>query len=45
MASGSYLYLMEYIWKNNQREETKSKAINRDVTPEEKLSIDEEEEG
>ena len=45
MAGGSYLYLMEYIWKNNQREETKSKAINGDVAPEEKLLIDEEEQG
>lgn len=45
VASGSYLYLMEYIWKNNQREETKTKAVNGNVTPEEKLLIDEVEQG
>lgn len=45
MASVSYLYLTEYIWKNNQREETKTKAVNGNVTPEEKLLIDEVEQG
>jgi len=35
---------VEYIWKNNQREETTSKARNGDVTSEETLMIDEDEE-
>jgi len=34
---------VEYIWKNNQREETTSKARNGDVTSEETLLIDEDE--
>lgn len=36
------MYLVEYIWKNNQREETTSKAINGEVTSEETLLIDED---
>ena len=44
VARGSYVYFVEYIWKNNPREETTSKARNGDVTSEEILLIDEDEE-
>jgi len=43
LARVSYVYFVEYIWKNNQREETTSKARNGDVTSEETLLIDEDE--
>lgn len=36
------MYLVEYIWKNNQREETTSKTINGEVTSEETLLMDED---
>lgn len=44
LARGSYVYFVEYIWKNNQREETTNKARNGDVKSQETLLIDENEE-
>jgi len=45
LARGSYVYFVEYIWKNDQREETKTKKVrNGDVTSQETLLIDENEE-
>lgn len=44
LANGSYLHLMEYMWKNNQTSEKTVKTVNGDLTTEETLLIDEDEE-
>ncbi len=44
LANGSYLYLMEYMWKNNQTSKKANKTVNGDLTTEESLLIDEDEE-
>lgn len=44
LANGSYLYLMEYTWKNNQISDETNKTLNGDLTTEEALLVDEDEE-
>ncbi|KAL9988386.1 hypothetical protein ACROYT_G002824 [Oculina patagonica] len=44
LANGSYTHLMEYMWKNNQTSEKTNKTVNGDLTTEESLLIDEDEE-
>ena len=43
MANGSYLYLVEYTWKNNQTIEKTNKTVS-DLTTDETLLTDEDDE-